>query len=95
MAWRRLRTRLGGDLDGARVVRTYARLIAASVPASLAGGTIAFLVIGALGTGVLGSATALVAGGLVLLVGYAAVARRLKVDELNGMLGMVRARFGR
>lgn len=95
VAWRRLRTRLGGDLDGARVVRTYARLIAASVPASLAGGTIAFLVIGALGTGALGSATALVAGGLVLLVGYVAVARRLKVDELNGMLGMVRARFGR
>ncbi|MEW3821656.1 lipid II flippase MurJ, partial [Pseudomonas aeruginosa] len=26
VAWRRLRKRLGGDLDGARVLRTYARL---------------------------------------------------------------------
>ncbi|GHH55823.1 hypothetical protein [Streptomyces candidus] len=48
-----------------------------------------------MGTGALGSASALAAGGLVLIVGYVAVARRLKVDELNGMLGMVRARLGR
>ena len=32
VAWRRLRKRLGGDLDGARVMRTYARLCIASRP---------------------------------------------------------------
>ncbi|MFE5560018.1 murein biosynthesis integral membrane protein MurJ [Streptomyces sp. NPDC056544] len=95
VAWRRLRNRLDGDLDGARVIRTYVRLITASIPAALVSGAVAYLLIGALGSGALGSSAALVVGGLVLIVLYIAVARRLKVDELNGMLGMVRARIGR
>ncbi|MFE9405131.1 murein biosynthesis integral membrane protein MurJ [Streptomyces sp. NPDC006530] len=95
VAWRRLRNRLGGDLDGERVVRTYVRLVIASTPAALASGTVAFLLIGAMGSGVLGATAALTAGGLVLFGVYIAIARRLKVDELNGMLGMVRSRLGR
>ncbi|MEU8954783.1 murein biosynthesis integral membrane protein MurJ [Streptomyces sp. NPDC048518] len=95
VAWRRLRARLGGDLDGARVVRTYGRLVAASLPAALASGALAFFLLDALGTGALGSATALVAGGFVLVVLYVALGRRLKVDELDGLLGMVRGRVGR
>ncbi len=38
VAWNRLRKRLHGDLDGARVLRTYARLSIASVPAALLSG---------------------------------------------------------
>ncbi len=38
VAWSRLRKRLGGDLDGGRVLRTYARLGIASVPAALLSG---------------------------------------------------------
>ncbi len=38
VAWHRLRKRLGGDLDGARVLRTYARLCIASIPAALLSG---------------------------------------------------------
>ncbi|MGX1760791.1 murein biosynthesis integral membrane protein MurJ [Streptomyces lydicus] len=95
VAWRRLRSRLGGDLDGARVARTYVRLITASAPAGLASGTVAYFLIGAVGGGVLASAVALVAGGLVLLGLYIAIAQRMKVEELNEMTGMVRTRLGR
>ena len=41
VAWKRLRSRLGGDLDGRRVVRSYARLIGAALPASLVAGSVA------------------------------------------------------
>lgn len=58
VAWRRLRTRLGGDLDGAHVMRTYARLTGACVPAAAVGGAAAFGVTQWLGSGVTGSATA-------------------------------------
>ena len=44
VAWRRLRTRLGGDLDGPHILRTYARLIGAAAPAALAGGGVAYAV---------------------------------------------------
>ncbi len=48
-----------------------------------------------MGTGSLGSTTALAAGGLVLIATYAAVAGCLKVEELNGIRDMVRGRLGR
>lgn len=54
-AWRRLRKRLGGDLDGSRVLRTYARLSAAAIPAALAGGGVAYALTRAVGSGALGS----------------------------------------
>lgn len=95
VAWRRLRNRLSGDLDGAQVTRTYIRLITAAAPAALASGAVAFLLMGAVGSGVLGAAAAMAAGGLVLLAIYIAIARRMKINELNGMLGMVRSRLGR
>uniref|UniRef100_UPI00292EFE75 lipid II flippase MurJ n=2 Tax=Actinomycetes TaxID=1760 RepID=UPI00292EFE75 len=49
IAWRRLRKRLGGDLDGARVLRTYARLCIASVPAALIGGAACYAISRSLG----------------------------------------------
>ncbi|MFE9257385.1 murein biosynthesis integral membrane protein MurJ [Streptomyces sp. NPDC006879] len=95
VAWRRLRTRLGGDLDGARVVRTYARLIGACVPAAVAAGATAFAIVQSLGTGALGSLAALVAGGIVLLAVFLIAAKRMRIEELNAMVGMVRGRLGR
>jgi putative peptidoglycan lipid II flippase len=55
VAWRRLRKRLGGDLDGARVLRTYARLCIASIPAALLSGAACYGIAHSLGQGVIGS----------------------------------------
>ncbi|MEC4569909.1 murein biosynthesis integral membrane protein MurJ [Streptomyces virginiae] len=95
VAWRRLRTRLGGDLDGAHVMRTYARLTGACLPAAAVAGAAAFGVTQWLGSGVLGSATALVAGGIALAAVFLIAAKRMRIEELNAMVGMVRGRLGR
>ncbi|WP_329385013.1 murein biosynthesis integral membrane protein MurJ [Streptomyces sp. NBC_01716] len=95
IAWRRLKKRLGGDLDGSRVLRTYARLCLASVPGTIAAGAVAYFVLQKLGSEVLGSFAALAVGGIVLLGGFFVVARKLRVEEMNALVGMVRGRLGR
>ncbi|GFH38652.1 murein biosynthesis integral membrane protein MurJ [Streptomyces pacificus] len=95
VAWRRLRRRLGGDLDGTSVVRTYARLCLASVPAAAASGAVAYFVLGSLGEDAFGSLVALVAGGAMLLGVFFVAARRMRIQELNTLVGMVRGRLGR
>ncbi|MEU8466545.1 murein biosynthesis integral membrane protein MurJ [Streptomyces sp. NPDC029006] len=95
IAWRRLRKRLGGDLDGARVLRTYARLGIASVPAALLSGAAVYAIGHTLGQGVVGSFAALLAGGVVLLGVFFVAARRMRIEELNSLVGMVRGRLGR
>ncbi|MFD3519437.1 murein biosynthesis integral membrane protein MurJ [Streptomyces sp. NPDC058653] len=95
IAWRRLRHRLGGDLDGGRVLRAYARLIAASVPAALAAGAVAYALTRELGSGALGSLLSLTAGGTALLLVFLTAARLLRVPELTALTSMVRKRLGR
>ncbi len=95
VAVRRLRKRLGGDLDGARVVRTYARLIGASLPAALIGGAIAYALTGVLGEGFTGSLAGVLGGGVALLVVFYFAARRMRIEEMTAMVGMVRGRLGR
>ncbi|MFE3164623.1 murein biosynthesis integral membrane protein MurJ [Streptomyces sp. NPDC059224] len=95
VAWKRLRKRLGGDLDGSRVTRTYARLCIASVPAALLSGAACFGIGHTLGQGVIGSFAALLAGGAVLLGVFYVAARRMRIEELNSLVGMVRGRLGR
>ncbi|MFC8002734.1 murein biosynthesis integral membrane protein MurJ [Streptomyces olivaceus] len=95
IAWRRLRKRLGGDLDGARVLRTYARLCIASVPAALISGAACYAISHALGQGAVGSLAALLAGGLLLFGVFFAAARRMRIEEVNSLVGMVRGRLGR
>ncbi|MGY1452057.1 murein biosynthesis integral membrane protein MurJ [Streptomyces sp. SS8] len=95
VAWKRLRTKLGGDLDGPRIVRTYARLCGAGIPAALAGGAVAYLIVRALGLGAVSGAAALAAGGVVLGAVFVLAARRMRVEELTAMMGMVRAKLGR
>ncbi|MGW0706543.1 murein biosynthesis integral membrane protein MurJ [Streptomyces sp. NPDC002643] len=95
VAWRRLKKRLGGDLDGSRVLRTYARLSIASLPAALLSGAACYGISKSLGQGVGGSMLALVGGGIVLLGVFYVAARRMRIEELNSMVGMVRGRLGR
>ncbi|RDG36964.1 murein biosynthesis integral membrane protein MurJ [Streptomyces corynorhini] len=95
VAWRRLKNRLGGDLDGGRVLRTYARLCLAAVPGALAAGGVAYLVLGALGSSAVSSVVALIAGGVVLLAVFFVAAKKMRIEEMNAMVGMVRGRLGR
>ncbi len=95
VAVRRLRTRLDGDLDGPRVMRTYARLIGASLPGALLGGATAYTITGALGSGSLGSVAGVIGGGIVLMACFYVAARRMRIEELTAMVGMVRGRLGR
>lgn len=95
VAWKRLRKRLGGDLDGARVLRTYARLCIASVPAAALSGAACYGIGHSLGQGVISSFLALVAGGALLLGVFFVAARRMRIEEINSLMGMVRGRLGR
>ncbi|MFE4373155.1 murein biosynthesis integral membrane protein MurJ [Streptomyces sp. NPDC056835] len=95
VAWRRLRNRLGGDLDGGRVLRTYARLCLAAVPGALAAGAIAYAVLNALGSSALSSLLALFGGGLALLAVFFVAAKKMRIEEMNALVGMVRGRLGR
>ncbi|MFB8772050.1 murein biosynthesis integral membrane protein MurJ [Streptomyces broussonetiae] len=95
VAWRRLRKRLGGDLDGARVLRTYARLSIAAVPAAMLAGAACYGITRTLGQGVVGSFAALLAGGAVLFGVFFVAARKMRVAEVNSLVGMVRGRLGR
>ncbi|MFE5481470.1 murein biosynthesis integral membrane protein MurJ [Streptomyces sp. NPDC056527] len=95
VAWRRLRNRLGGDLDGAHVMRTYARLCLASLPAAIVAGAVGFGLLQVVGDGALGSLVALLVGGAVLLGVFFVAAKRMRIEELNSLVGMVRGRLGR
>ncbi|WP_069813621.1 murein biosynthesis integral membrane protein MurJ [Streptomyces sp. TP-A0874] len=95
IAWSRLRRRVGGDLDGAHVVRTYARLVGASIPAALAGGLASLGITRFTGEGTFGSLGALVGGGTVLLCVFYLAAKKMRIEEMTAMVGMVRARLGR
>lgn len=93
----KLRAKVGG-LDTGRIARTYVRLAIASLPAAVLGLALSLLLDDPL-TGLLGDwagalATLLVAGGLQLAV-FTLVARRMRIEELNAMIGMVRSRLGR
>ncbi|AXG78875.1 murein biosynthesis integral membrane protein MurJ [Streptomyces paludis] len=95
VAWRRLKNRLDGDLDGGRVLRTYARLCLAAVPGALAAGGVAYGILHTLGSSAVSSIVALVAGGAVLLAVFFMAAKKMRIEELNAMFGMVRGRLGR
>ncbi|MFJ2779077.1 murein biosynthesis integral membrane protein MurJ [Kitasatospora sp. NPDC087315] len=89
----KLKRKIGG-LDTKRIGRTYSRLAAACVPAAVVGLAVSLAVQRVLG-GWPGSVLSVVlAGGLQLAV-FVLIAKRLRIEELNAMLGMVRGRLGR
>ncbi|WUD74291.1 murein biosynthesis integral membrane protein MurJ [Streptomyces sp. NBC_00510] len=95
VAVKRLRRRLGGDIDGKRVVRTYARLFGACIPAAAGAGAVVYGVSQSLGHGAAASLLSLVLGALVLGGIFFIAAKRMRVEELTAMVGMVRGRLGR
>ncbi|ANZ17518.1 murein biosynthesis integral membrane protein MurJ [Streptomyces noursei] len=95
VAWRRLSKRMDGDLDTAHVVRTYARLAGASIPATIVSGALVYVLMQALGTGFVGSLAALIGGATALLAVFYLAARKMRIEELNALVGMVRSKLGR
>ncbi|MFF7229008.1 murein biosynthesis integral membrane protein MurJ [Streptomyces sioyaensis] len=95
VAWQRLSKRMDGDLDTAHVVRTYARLAGASIPATIISGAAVYGIMQTLGSGVLGSLAALVVGAAALLAVFYVAARKMRIEELNALVGMVRSKLGR
>ncbi|MEU1617391.1 murein biosynthesis integral membrane protein MurJ [Streptomyces sp. NPDC005722] len=95
VAVKRLRRRLGGDIDGKRVVRTYARLIGACIPAAAGGGAVVYGVSHSLGHGAAASLLSLLLGAVVLGGIFFVAAKRMRVEEMTAMVGMVRGRLGR
>ena len=91
----RVLRRRTGRLDGGAVVRTGVRCLVACLPAALAAALTGLLVERLLGRGLLGAAVTTVVGGLVLLVGYLAVVRRMRVPEVDQALRPVLARLRR
>ena len=80
-----LRRRLG-SLDGARVLRTYVRLVLAAAIAGLLGWGVSLAAHQVL-TGRPASVAALLVGGPVVLLGFGAGCRALRVRELNDVAG--------
>ncbi|GGU81070.1 lipid II flippase MurJ [Streptomyces albospinus] len=95
VAWRRLSKRMGGDLDTAHVVRTYARLAGASIPATIISGAVVYGIMQTLGSGFVGSLAGLVGGAAALLAVFYVAARKMRIEELNALVGMVRSKLGR
>jgi putative peptidoglycan lipid II flippase len=56
---------------------------------------VAYGILMGLGSGAGGSVVALVVGGVALLGVFFVAAKRMRIEELNAMVGMVRGRLGR
>ncbi|MFC1410449.1 murein biosynthesis integral membrane protein MurJ [Streptacidiphilus sp. N1-12] len=90
----RLRRRVG-NLDGARIKRTYGRLIGAAVVPAAVGFVIGYLIVHSTGGGVLSDIAAVAVGGSVQIGLFVLVAQRLRIEELTPLIGMVRGKLGR
>ncbi|MEV8095786.1 murein biosynthesis integral membrane protein MurJ [Kitasatospora sp. NPDC085879] len=89
----RLKARVGG-LDTGRIGRTYVRLAIASLPAAAFGLAVELVMLDLLDGWPAGVLTLVVAA-TVQVGTFLLVARRMRIEELNAMLGMVRSRLGR
>lgn len=89
-----LRRRTSG-LDGSRVLRTYVRLLVAATVAGLLGWLVAAVSTSLAGIGVGGSLLALLLGGVTIGAVFVLLARRMRVRELETLVGTVRGRLRR
>ena len=81
-----------GSLDGARVLRTYVRLVLAAGIAGLLGWGVS-LAVHSVVAGRPASVVALLVGGPVVLVAFGAGCRALRVSELDDVIGPLRRRL--
>ncbi len=89
-----LRRRIGG-VEGRSIIRTYSRLVVAAVIAAVPAVLITKGLHHALGPGKGVGLLALTAGGVAMLVTYALACRRMRVAELDDLIGPLLRRVGR
>jgi putative peptidoglycan lipid II flippase len=89
-----LRRRIG-RLGLGETSRALGRLVAAAVTAAIPAWFLVIICQHTLGTGKVGSAVTLVAGGLLLIVVYVVAALLYRARDITNVVGMVRARVGR
>ena len=89
-----LRRRTGAPADPL-VVRTAVRCLLASLPPAALAVALGALVAGTIGTGAAGALATVAISGPVLLFGYLALVRRMRVPEVDEAIRPLLARFGR
>jgi putative peptidoglycan lipid II flippase len=94
MTGARLSRKLRG-LDTGRIVRTHAKLGAASALGAVVGGPLAFEITKALHGGVPGAGAGMLVGGGLFAVLFLMASRRMRIEEVDMLLGTLRSRFGR
>jgi putative peptidoglycan lipid II flippase len=94
LSWHRIHRRIG-SLGTHHVVRTYNRLVMASVIASIPAVVATLVATLTLGSGLLGSAVTIGAGGVLMLATFLLLASRLHIDELTSLVATIRARLRR
>jgi putative peptidoglycan lipid II flippase len=90
----RLKRRIG-DLDGPRINRTYSKLIGASIIPAIVGFASSFSIINSLSGGFFADVIALVVGMVLQLGLFVVITRRMHIEEMDSLLGMVRRKIGR
>ncbi|MBR7834347.1 murein biosynthesis integral membrane protein MurJ [Actinospica durhamensis] len=86
---------LVGAFDGRRVLRVHVKLCVAAGIATAVGGPVGIYVTDMRGAGTIGAMAGLASGGALFLVVFLLIARAMHVQELNSLLGTVKARLGR
>lgn len=87
--------RLVGSFDGKRVMRVHIKLCVSAGLAAAVGGPLGIYVTDMRGAGTIGALAGFVAGGLVFVAVFLLAAKKMRVQELDSLLGTVKARLGR
>jgi putative peptidoglycan lipid II flippase len=87
--------RLVGGFDAKRVLRVHVKLCVAAGIATAVGGPAGIYVTDMRGAGTIGAMAGLASGGALFLLIFVLIARAMRVQELNSLLGTVKARLGR
>jgi putative peptidoglycan lipid II flippase len=76
-------------------MRVHIKLCVAGALAAAIGGPVGIYVTDMRGAGTVGAMAGFAAGGLLFIAVFLLAARKMHVQELNSLLGTVRARLGR
>ncbi|HTJ67225.1 MAG TPA: murein biosynthesis integral membrane protein MurJ [Actinospica sp.] len=87
--------KLVGSFDGKRVMRVHIKLCVAAGLAAAIGGPVGIYVTDTRGAGTVGAIAGFAVGGLLFIAIFVLTAQKMRVQELNSLLGTVKARLGR
>jgi putative peptidoglycan lipid II flippase len=90
----RLKRRIG-DLDGPRIKRTYSKLVGASIIPAIAAFSSSLAITSACGSSFFGEVAALIVGMGLQLGLFIVITKRMHIEEMDSLIGMVRRKIGR